>query len=419
MEFTPAEAGDGKGAAVVLAGKPFLREGEAEKGGAERSAKMRTALAPVETGVGEAAAAGTGLAEVESESSEEAGSIGGEVVSAGAGSNAGLFAGAAAKGLDPAGTDEVIVERDGDGSGHVVVAGARRAEVLGGVGNEAGTGAAGKDAEALEGAGDVRTGEGVVAMAALDEDADEVFRFEPGEMHAGRGGGDIGNDGELGAGAGVAVEERIEHAGAGRLADGGGDGGDRGIDVGAEGARGCIHTFTVNEVCMRGKDHAREMKTSTITRRNAIAGLTAAGVVAAAEGRPAMEQVWARPRGEQRNEGQMKVTCFIRYQIDPFQREAFRTYAENWGRIIPRCGGQLVGYFLPDEGTNDVAWGLIAFESLAAYEAYRARLKGDAEARENFAMAEKMRLILREERSFLTAVAETFCIRAESMGRDQ
>ncbi|HUB17906.1 MAG TPA: NIPSNAP family protein [Acidobacteriaceae bacterium] len=161
------------------------------------------------------------------------------------------------------------------------------------------------------------------------------------------------------------------------------------------------------------------MKTSTITRRNAIAGLTAAGVVAAAEGRPAMEQVWARPRGEQRNEGQMKVTCFIRYQIDPFQREAFRTYAENWGRIIPRCGGQLVGYFLPDEGTNDVAWGLIAFESLAAYEAYRARLKGDAEARENFAMAEKMRLILREERSFLTAVAETFCIRAESMGRDQ
>ena len=69
----------------------------------------------------------------------------------------------------------------------------------------------------------------------------------------------------------------------------------------------------------------------------------------------------------------MKMTCFIRYQIDPFQRDAFKKYAENWGRIIPRCGGHLVGYFLPSEGTNDIAWGLIAFDSLAAYEIYRAR----------------------------------------------
>lgn len=78
----------------------------------------------------------------------------------------------------------------------------------------------------------------------------------------------------------------------------------------------------------------------------------------------------------------MTVTCIIRYQIDPFQRDAFKTYAENWGRIIPRCGGHLIGYFLPYEGTNDVGWALIGFESLAAYEAYRTRLKADPEARE-------------------------------------
>jgi len=100
----------------------------------------------------------------------------------------------------------------------------------------------------------------------------------------------------------------------------------------------------------------------------------------------------------------VKIACFIRYQIDPFQREAFRKYAENWGHIIPRCGGQLIGYFLPDEGTNDIAWGLIAFESLAAYEAYRARLKLDSEARENFALAQNKRLVLREERTFLEVV---------------
>ncbi len=111
------------------------------------------------------------------------------------------------------------------------------------------------------------------------------------------------------------------------------------------------------------------------------------------------------------------IACFIRYQIDPFQREAFREYAENWGRIIPRCGGNLLGYFLPHEGTNDIAWGLIAFDSLAAYEAYRARLRSDAEALANFAMAQEKRLILREERNFVQAVDGAFQIPAWDSGR--
>ena len=83
----------------------------------------------------------------------------------------------------------------------------------------------------------------------------------------------------------------------------------------------------------------------------------------------------------------MNIVCIIRYQIDPFQRDAFKTYAENWGRIIPRCGGHLIGYFLPHEGTNDVAWGMIGFDSLASYESYRTRLKMDPEGIENFEMA--------------------------------
>ena len=103
----------------------------------------------------------------------------------------------------------------------------------------------------------------------------------------------------------------------------------------------------------------------------------------------------------------MTITCIIRYEIDPFQRTAFRQYAENWGRIIPRCGGHLIGYFLPHEGTNNIAWGLIAFASLAAYETYRARLKADPEAQENFALAQGRRLILREERNFLESVDAT------------
>jgi len=104
----------------------------------------------------------------------------------------------------------------------------------------------------------------------------------------------------------------------------------------------------------------------------------------------------------------MTITCFIHYEIDPLQREAFKAYAQNWGRIIPRCGGHLVGYFLPHEGTNNVAWGLIAFDSLAAYEVYRARLKSDPESIDNFAMANKNRLILREQRTFTEIVDGTF-----------
>ncbi len=104
----------------------------------------------------------------------------------------------------------------------------------------------------------------------------------------------------------------------------------------------------------------------------------------------------------------MTIACFIRYQIDPFQRDAFKQYAAAWGRIIPRAGGHLIGYFLPYEGTNDIGWGLIAFDSLASYERYKARLRTDPDAQANFAFAQSKRFILREERNFVELVDGTF-----------
>lgn len=103
----------------------------------------------------------------------------------------------------------------------------------------------------------------------------------------------------------------------------------------------------------------------------------------------------------------MAITCIIRYEIDPLQRAAFAEYAANWGEIIPRCGGDLIGYFLPHEGTNDVAWGLISFATLASYERYRARLQSDPQGRDNFEFARSRRLILREERNFVENIAAT------------
>ena len=103
----------------------------------------------------------------------------------------------------------------------------------------------------------------------------------------------------------------------------------------------------------------------------------------------------------------MTITCIIRYEIDPFQRDAFKEYADNWGRIIPKCGGNLLGYFLPYEGTNNIAWGMISFANLAAYEIYRARLKAHAEGKANYEFARTKRFILREDRNFVEAVDAT------------
>jgi hypothetical protein len=111
----------------------------------------------------------------------------------------------------------------------------------------------------------------------------------------------------------------------------------------------------------------------------------------------------------------MTITCVIRYEIDPFQRDAFKKYSENWGTIIPKCGGHLLGYFLPHEGTNNVAWGLIAFDSLASYESYRARLKSDPGGRANFELAQSRKFILKEERTFVEVVDGTLGVLPEAV----
>ena len=99
------------------------------------------------------------------------------------------------------------------------------------------------------------------------------------------------------------------------------------------------------------------------------------------------------------------ITCFIRYEIDPFKREAFCDYARNWGQAIPRCGADLIGYFAPHEGSATTAYGVYTIESLAAYEAYRARLAADPLGTQNYDFARRERFILKEDRIFLRNVS--------------
>ena len=95
------------------------------------------------------------------------------------------------------------------------------------------------------------------------------------------------------------------------------------------------------------------------------------------------------------------IVCCIRYTLDANRLADFEDYARRWPPIIERCGGKLLGYYLPKEGANNFALALIACESLAAYETYRAKLAADADARENRAHAERTRCILVEDRTFL------------------
>ncbi len=95
------------------------------------------------------------------------------------------------------------------------------------------------------------------------------------------------------------------------------------------------------------------------------------------------------------------ITCFIRYEIDPYQRDAFVEYSRNWGQAIPRCGAELIGYFAPHEGSATTAFGVYNIDSLAAYEAYRARLAADPLGKANYEFARTRQFIRGEDRMFL------------------
>jgi len=100
----------------------------------------------------------------------------------------------------------------------------------------------------------------------------------------------------------------------------------------------------------------------------------------------------------------MNVVCHIRYELDPFKTAQFEEYAKTWLTAIPECGGALIGYFMPHEGTNYEAHAMIGFDSLASYETYRAKLRTHPASKANFEFAQREKFILREERNWIRQV---------------
>lgn len=100
----------------------------------------------------------------------------------------------------------------------------------------------------------------------------------------------------------------------------------------------------------------------------------------------------------------MSITCIIKYEIDPYQKDAFEHYARTWNEAIPRCGADLIGYFAPHEGSATLAYGIYTIADLAAYEAYRAKLMADPLGRANYEFSRERKFIRREDRTFLRRV---------------
>ncbi len=102
------------------------------------------------------------------------------------------------------------------------------------------------------------------------------------------------------------------------------------------------------------------------------------------------------------------ITLCIQYRIDHRKLSNFEDYARSWPELIRRCGGELIGYFLPTKlaGRTNMALALINFPDLNAYEQYRNALMRDPDAVANVQEADASGCILVEDRSFLRRIPE-------------
>jgi hypothetical protein len=99
------------------------------------------------------------------------------------------------------------------------------------------------------------------------------------------------------------------------------------------------------------------------------------------------------------------ITCCLTYLIDPFKLEEFEAYARRWIPLVARFGGVHHGYYLPNEGANNVAMALFSFPSLARYEEYRVASAADADCLAARAFARETRCFLSYDRRFFRPVA--------------
>ena len=98
------------------------------------------------------------------------------------------------------------------------------------------------------------------------------------------------------------------------------------------------------------------------------------------------------------------ITCYLRYVVDPFKLAEFEKYGRMWIPLVEKFGGQHHGYFMPSEGTNNIALAMFSFPSLAAYEIYRQKAAADPDCQAAVRYYEQTKCFLSYERSFFRPV---------------
>ena len=100
------------------------------------------------------------------------------------------------------------------------------------------------------------------------------------------------------------------------------------------------------------------------------------------------------------------ITCYLKYTLDPFKIKEFEHYGKLWIPLVEKFGGTHHGYFMPHEGSSDVALALFSFPSLADYEMYRTKSMDDLECQEAMNYYKETKCFLRFERTFMRPVFE-------------
>ena len=227
-------------ATVRIPRHPAAREHELQYRGTESAGEVGTALTPVHTGKRESAPLAPCGLDVESEPIELESARRSDVVVDGPGWHS----------SQPSRGHEPVMEPNAERSGDVVITGPREPKFGRRSRTQSRGRSAGGDAQRFERSRDVGALEPVIPVPALRKHPDQPRDSQLLQVHARRRRRHVGDDGELGARAGAAVDEAIEHPRPGRLANRRREGRRRAIGVD-------IHACVVAELCASASCHTR------------------------------------------------------------------------------------------------------------------------------------------------------------------
>jgi hypothetical protein len=323
--FASPETSNCERSVVEILGHPSTLECELEERCAHPASQMKAPFAPIQATECKSPPRISSLLDVNFQVTKRSGSRWCDVVRIVARRTSG----------EPSQCHEAVVKRYSEAPSDVIVTGSRGTQAIGRRGYKPLVSTARQDGEPFQHTGDVGSAQTVIPVLPLTDNLNQTVQPQAVQVRARRRWTHVRDDGKLGARSRVIVYEAIEHSRSRRFANGSCDARRPAVYLPFD-----VHIVIVNEVSLSDKAYSpkipwTDLAGALIDRRDFVKAVAAAACSIPIGNDPV----------EWRNGRTSMIVCVIRYQIDLFRRDGFRKYAENWGRIIPRCGGYLVGYF--------------------------------------------------------------------------